>query len=330
MGKVKKIFLIFTLAVVLAVGIFNRNDTPSTWYGYVASCDHRIHHVNLDTGELIWSSDELEWMNEPRGIEIDRELSILYVASGSFLPRDDYIPLVAVNLNDTLDAVFHSYLYSDSTVFPSTILDGVRLNPILKVLYVSHLGGEEILTVLDSRTGEILGGLDIPMYRHYEISPDGNHVAEIFPSGSRMIGDTFREWNGGVGTWDLRTGEKGAFVELEENKGLAPPWGAPEELFYFVRMDQEDYTNTLEVYNRDTGELLASHDFRNTFDFSQGGSQTNVTRIPGRKDVVMSIGGSVIVFDPLTAEVKSRTRVPGNACVNVVITDKPLIQSGDS
>ena len=329
MGKRQKVSLSCAIAIlmVVVVGIFSRENAPPTWYGYVASCDHRIHHINLDTGELVWSSSVLEWMNDPTGIDIDLERSVLYVASGSMLPRRDYIPIVAVRLNDTLDTVFQSYLYSSSTVFPSTMADGVKLNPALDVLYVSHLGGDELLTVLDSATGEILGDLDLPMWRHYEISPDGNHVAEIFPSGSRMVGETFREWTGGVSTWDLRTGEKGQFVQLEENRGLVPPWGAPDEQFFYVKMNYDDYTSTLEVYNRYTGELLASHDFRDTFEFGRGGSQMNVVRIPGREDIVMTIGGSVVVFDPITAEIKSRTIIPENSCTNVVITDKPLIRS---
>lgn len=329
MGKRQKVSLSCAIAIlmVVVVGIFSRENAPPTWYGYVASCDHRIHHVNLNTGELVWSSSELNWMNDPTGIDIDSEQSILYVASGSVLPRRDYAPLYAVKLNDTLDTVFESYLDNDSTVFPSTILDGVRFNPALKVLYVTHLGGEEMQTVLDSRTGENLGGIDIPMYRHYEISADGSTVADVFPSGSRIVRGTFLEWSGGVSTWNLHTGEKIDFVESKNNQGLAPPWKFPDERFFHVKMNYDDYTSTLEVYNWQSGELLASHDFRDTFEFGQGGSQMNVVRIPGREDIAMTIGGSVVVFDPITAEIKSRTIIPENSCTNVVITDKPLIRS---
>lgn len=319
------------LAIIVAffaIGILNWWDKPTIWYGYVASCDQRIHSINLETGKLVWSSNEFEWMANPMGIDIDRERSVLYIASGSYLSRRNFIPLAAIKLNDASDIVFSSYLYSNSTEFPSATETGVRLNAELNLLYVGHLGANELLTVLDSRTGEIVGGLDIPMSHHYEISPDGTAVSDIFPSGSDMIGDTSREWRGGVSTWNLLTGEKVSFMELDENKGLTPPWGSPEENFYFVSFSYEDYTSTLQVYNRQSGELLAAHHLPTTFKFGSGGSQTHVTRIPGRSDVAMSIGDSVVVFDPLTAEIKARTIIPGESCFsNVVVTDKPLIRA---
>ena len=325
-GRVRLVLALLSVAVITTIRILNWNTTPSTWYGYVASCDRRVHNFNLDTGELIWTSDEFEWMGQPMGLDIDRDRSILYIASGSYLPRQDYIPVVAVILNDTFDIVFSSTLYSNSTVFPST--NGIRLNSKLDSLYVSHLGSDALQTVLDSRTGEIIGVLDIPIFKHYEFSPEGNFLAEIFPSGSRMFGDELREWSGGVSTWDLRAGVKGELVELVDNQGLTPPWGSTDSLYVYARWMYDESKLLLEVYDRESGELLATHDFLDTFEFATGPRQMHVTHIPGRSDVAMSIGDSVVVFDPLTAEVKSRTIIPTNSCFSeVVVTDKPLIQS---
>ena len=115
-GRVRLVLALLSVAVITTIGILYCNTTPSTWYGYVASCDRRVHNFNLDTGELIWTSDEFEWMGQPMGLDIDRDRSILYIASGSYLPRQDYIPVVAVILNDTFDIVFSSTLYSNSMV----------------------------------------------------------------------------------------------------------------------------------------------------------------------------------------------------------------------
>ena len=83
----------------------------------------------------------------------------------------------------------------------------------------------------------------------------------------------------------------------------------------------------LEVFEWKTGEQLVAYDFVDTFGTMPW--QRYVTRIPGSRFVTMSIGGSVMVFDPLTAEVKSKTHIGNIPFTEVVVSDKPLILRGD-
>ncbi len=326
------LFLAMLLALSLIVGVVFFFGSSPVWYGYVVGEDRKIYMVNLDSGEVEWVSRAFDQIGRPNSLEINRRDSILYVGSDriGFRPLD-YVPLLAVRLNETADIVFESYVEPFEDLRISTF--GMRssravvdlcLNPAAEVLYVGYIGHRELRTIVDPLTGEAIGRLDIPVLKQYEISPDGTEAAVIYPSGSRVSsnGDV-REWPGGVTTRSLVTGETVMpLMELEDNQGLNPPWAQLRDNLVYVGNHR-----SIGVYDRESGEQLAKYDFIDE-NFRTGYSVQNyATQIPGRDDVVMSFGNYVTVFDPITAEVKSRTYIgDGDMLITeVVVTDKPLI-----
>ena len=97
--------VIVVLAMFLVIGVLLFRSEPTTWYGYVVGDDRKIYMINLESGELEWVSKEFEEIGNPTAIEISREESILYIASGpearmingmTIRPSRDYAPLIAV------------------------------------------------------------------------------------------------------------------------------------------------------------------------------------------------------------------------------------------
>ena len=248
---------IFVLGVILVIGSLIRFQDNPVWYGYVVGEDRKIYMLNLETGQLEWISRVMEKIWQPTEIEINREESILYIASGSALPRNDYIPLIAVSLNPTADIVFETPRYDDSGVADGAY--SVRLNPDGKSLYVNYLYGDQHTTILDPLTGEVMGGANRPILKRREFSPDGRMTASIVPGGTRVRESGIREYPGLVAVLNLETGE-GFNTYLEGSQGLYPPWGFSEEHFVYIRFQPRQGIYRLEVYDRESGEVLAVYD----------------------------------------------------------------------
>ncbi len=313
---------IVLLGILIAIGILLRFDESPTWYGYVVGEDRRIYMVNLESGQLEWKSRVLQQIGEPTEIEIHREESILYVGSGSVLPRSDYVPLIALKLNSSADIVFETPRFNDSGV-----ADGVytlRLSPDGKSLYANYLYSDQYTTILDSLTGETIGSLRRPVLKRREFSSDGKMTANIVPGGTRVRGSDSQEYPGLVGVLDLETGE-GFTTYLENNQGLYPPWGSSENHFVYIRHQPRQGIYRLEVYDREGGEVLAVFDeFPEEVKIAP--NQSYATRIPGSDNVTMTAGNEIVVFNGRTAEVVNRINVVENVrLTEVVVTDKPLI-----
>ncbi len=315
-------FLLAVSALLLAIGAWVYWSHPPTWYGYVVGDDRKVYMVNLDTGILQWVSRELDQIHSPTQIDINHSDSILYIASGSYLPRNDYVPVVAIKLNDKADVVFESNLYSDtSTVFPSAWI--LRYNSSGNSLYVSHLGGSHAMTTLNPLSGEVIGGIKAYIRKDEIFSPDGRRLASILPERSQVRDGKVEILPGAVIIVELDSNDILSLTYLEENKGLYPPWGQTHENYVYVHNRGEGIW--LEVYDRASGKQLAAHDLQEIFGSTP--NQLHATPIPGTEDVAMSIGGYVVVFDPLTAEVKSKTYVADTILTEVVVTDKPLLRT---
>ena len=136
-------------AVLFAFAIYQWSGSAPTWYGYVVGEDRRIYMVNLTTGELEWTSREIEQVREPVEIDINREESILYIANdvSDYMPWDQeplITPLFAVRLNEAADIVFEVPKYSqaatDGCIATSAGSTRVRLGPFGKKLYVGFKG----------------------------------------------------------------------------------------------------------------------------------------------------------------------------------------------
>ena len=313
------------LALLLLIGCQISANESRTGYGYVVAEDKRIYMVDLATGELEWISRTLDRVGDisETEIEINREHSILYIGSGAFIPRD-YDGLIAVRLNDTADLVFSTPSYGGAW--------NVRLHPDGKSLYVSfgsHFAENDWReTIVNPMTGEIIGGLNINITKQSVFSPDGRLVSRIFPEWSRATD------SGTVGSpdqyqvADLYADEVLSLISLEEGFAQYPPWETTDDHFIFVRRQRESGHLDIEVYDRESGKQLTAYNTLEAFGLA-GPRQLHVTRIPGSENVAMTIGGSLVVFNPLTAELVSRTFIHGGFITEVVVTDKPLIRTAN-
>ena len=317
-------------AVIFAGILIWRNSSP-TWYGYVVGEDRRIYMVNLEAGELEWRSRVLEKLGEPdypnyvdiNTIDINRDESILYIASESGVFGTGFSPLIAVRLNDTADIVFDLNKNDPSGIVSDAL--GLRYISQSDLLYVSFLRDPAFNTILDPITGEIFGSLDTVIRRHYEVSPDGTMIAEIVPERTRVMEEGTEQVPAGILVRDLRTGETILRTYLEANRGLHPTWGKLDNNLVDVRYINSEGIFNLEVFDRESGKRLASHDLRSTFGARSYPLQTYATAIPGSDDVAMSINDSIVVFDPVTAEIKTQAYIGEFRFTEVVVTDKPLI-----
>ena len=313
---------IIIVAILIGLAMFWINREP-TWYGYVVGPDHQIYMINLSEGEVEWISRPLQQAGNPTEIDLNDEDSILYIAYGSYTPRTDYFPLMAIKLNEEAEVVFkHEIADNPEIISPAYNL---FYNSITKEIYISYIRSPDLIDKVDSRTGEFIGSIDIPIRKQYELSQDGLMIAESFPGRTQVSDEGIEFTTGIVLVRSLLSGETISRTQHLNNSDLYPPWDVLENRYIHVREVYGELISRLEVFDRSTGEKLAQHDFRDTF----GGlpNQGHVTRIPGTDDVAMSIGTSVIVFDPLTAEIKSKTYIGSFPSSEVVVTRKPLIRN---
>ena len=146
-------------------------------------------------------------------------------------------------------------------------------------------------------------------------------IASVYPGRYSENDSDIEDSPGGVAIWDLDTGEMLSLTYLENNRGLNPPWeNLPDPLVYVRNMPREGMVR-LEVYDRIGGEQLAWHSFQDIFGVMP--SQLHATPIPGIDEVAMSIDGSVVVFDPVTAEIKTKSYIGDIGLSEVVISSKP-------
>lgn len=319
------ILLVYSLTVFY---ILYSNQSHKTWYGYVVGENRKIYMINLDSGIVEWTSRVIEEMGKSDGevqvssIEINSDESILYVGREASLNWRDFVPLVAVKLNQTADIIFDIPFSYDPEIIDDVM--GIRLNPNGRFLYVNFLGSEPSY-ILDPIDGEIIGSIDRTFPKRVEFSPDGKMIALIYPEGSYLRESGLVDYEGLVSGSNLETME-GYLTYLVENRGLYPPWGSTEDHFVYVRSQPRQEIYRLEVYNRESGELIAYFDeFPESVKLEP--NQRHPTHIPSTDLVAMTAGNEVFVFNGKTAEVVKRIHVADVRLTEVVVTDKPLIRS---
>jgi len=219
----------------------------------------------------------------------------------------------------------------------------VVVSPDGRELYVSYGGLYKdtgaIMQVWDADTGEVLRGMPSVISRAATWSPDGSHVAAIWPSHGREVnndGEVVAEASkGGVQVISTRTGEKSPLRHLENNKGMHPPWGRIEEpliyLFYWNAL-----LGALRAYDRDTGEVLSELEIHGLTGLDMAG-KPEVAVLEGGKLIAVSVverlppivyhwpnsvveqeQGYVVLIDVMQRREVSRTRV-GERCTNAVV-----------
>lgn len=317
--------ILIASVLLVASGFQYWSRSSKIWYGYVVGDDRRIYMVNLDSGTLEWSSDRIDGIRIPSEIDIDTKESILYVASQSFLPRTDFSPLMAVDLKKNADVIYSSWIYPDFEIGSySPSIFYLRLNPNSDVLYVA-LGDPEFerRIELDASNATITGQNDIFIRKRDDFSDDGTKLAQIYPGIQRITEEGVQDVPGVIIVWDLETGEQILRTTHENNQNLYPPWGSADEHFVFVRWEPRNDIFDLEVYERESGEQLASYSLLETFRLYP--RQFQVTHIPESEYVAMTMDSYIVVFNPLTAEIISKTHVANVGLSEVVVADKPPI-----
>lgn len=344
MGKIfdislrsKKILFVPIAVIVASVSLFAvslfRSEVSTTWYGYVVGEDRRIYSVNLETGGLEWVSQELQQIGAPTEIEINTEESILYIASGPEYSSGvwNYVPLLAVKINEEADIVYESWIDPNNPdgsnnangLSRGPAVYSVRLSQNQQALYAgfSHESFQR-RTILNPATARIIGQSDAFISKEYEFSPDGTMLAEIYPGITRLDENGAEEYLSIILARDVETGEIVLRTEHPNNENLYPPWGSTDDHFIHVRNEPRQNIYRLEVYDRDSGELLGMYD-----EFPESVkamySQRHVTRIPGSDNVAMTAGNEVLVFNGLTAELVKRIHVADVRLTEVVVSDKP-------
>ena len=187
----------------------------------------------LQAGEVVARSNPIEGMGWPTSVVFVAETSRLYIGSRSDYARNDYYPLIAVDVSDEFDVAGRYTLYPEhDTIDPSTLKD---VDPIYKMvasetsdhlylMYASPDYGGRGSAIFDMTSERIVGKTGRTVLRDIALSPDGSQAAYVWPTTSRD--DQWRNhcvsWRScGLGPHD---GEIISQVELEDSGGLQPPW----------------------------------------------------------------------------------------------------------
>ncbi|HEU4619720.1 MAG TPA: hypothetical protein VFV10_16905 [Gammaproteobacteria bacterium] len=231
---------------------------------YVACADRKVYALDLETGAVLAVSDPIEGIGRPTSIALDRETSRLYVGSERDRGQNDFYPLVALDTDKPFEIVGRYTLdpnrgsIDESVLNPNSYaLYQVVFSAATRRLYFGYTApGHGLSTVFDIGSGQIVGESEVGISEKSTFSPDGSKIAEIFPSGSRTRNGETTTWAGGVVVKDIATGEAVSRTALANNRGLQPPWKKLSSPFVYLSRPDD----TLQVYERDSGRLLASID----------------------------------------------------------------------
>lgn len=319
-------FAVFGFLVVVSLSFLGKSEPA--WYAYAVGDDLRIHMANLATGELEWTSRELEELNhiKPQNgissphslseIEINPERSILYVGvdSGGFM--NQFSSLFAFNLNQESGKVFEKNYKDVFRIF---------YHSSINFLYVVSLGKS---LKLNSESGESVGEVEgFMVTQEHELSSDGNMNFRVTPRSYWK-----RDWGvltfpGIVSVGNLETGEvNDYFLEDYPDMDFIPPWGSETPYFVYVRYGWDQYGEKvygLEIWNRRNKEIVASN-YNFPESMKNGSWQNFPTHIPGTGNVALPVESDIVVFDGSTAEEISRIHVGVGLLSNVVVSNKPV------
>jgi len=349
--------LLAALALIAALWLWNEEEASTSPVAYVLCGDDlldeiRAYRVDLLAGEMTSVSEPIDWLGDPHQIAYDPVRSRLYIASMNKKWSPPMWPVTALrarggefevaarfptNRDNNLLEKARAGEAPDAKVKEAYV---VAVSPDGNELYVGHGGVYEktglLMEAWDADTGEILRVLRWPIPGVPEWSPDGDHVAAIWPSHDRRVYEdgeaVTKARKGGVRVINMRTDER----RLEDNKGLHPPWGRIEEplVHLFDRAYMED--EEVGVYDRDTGEALSKLGIRQLTGLTLAGNPAIAVLEGGRLIAVSAVKrteaeasypprslgfrreGYVVLIDVMERREVSRTQV-GARCTNAVV-----------
>ena len=323
--------------------------------------ESRAYRVDLLAGELTDVSEPLEWVGAPHHLAYDAVRSRLYFASMNKKWSPPMWPVTSLRAgsgefevagrfptsreNNLLEKARAGEAPPSRKMMAEPMREAYRVvvSPDGRELYVSYgrlyKDTGAIMQVWDADTGEILRGLPSVISRAATWSPDGSHVAAIWPSRGREVnkeGEVVAEASkGGVQVISTRTGEKSPLRHLENNKGMHPPWGRIEEplvyLFYWNAL-----LGAVRAYDRDTGEVLSELEMHQLTGLHMAGTPS-IAVLKGGKLIAVSVvdrvmpdetpssnnggeteQGYVVLIDVMERREVTRARV-GERCTNAVV-----------
>ncbi len=348
-------------AALLAFWLWNEREAPASPVAYVLCGDDllneiRAYRVDLLAGEMTSVSEPIDWLGDPHQIAYDPVHSRLYIASMNKKWSPPMWPVTALRARGgEFEVAARFPANRDNNLLEkaragkapdgrSREVYGIVVSPDGNELYVSYgwlyeeTGAN--MQVWDADTGEILRGLPNFIESHYEWSPDGDYVAQIWPSHDRRVYEdgeaVTKARKGGVRVINMRTDERFGTDYLEDNESLHPPWGRIEEplVHLFDRAYMED--EEVGVYDRDTGEALSKLGIRQLTGLTLAGNPAIAVLEGGRLIAVAAVKrteapesypprslgfrreGYVVLIDVMERREVSRTRV-GARCTNAVV-----------
>ena len=342
------------ITVMLVLGIRLMKDDDSSMaelpVAYVVCADsdgqnNRVYVVRLLDGDLLAVSDSIDLLGKPTHLAYDPNYSRIYISSmrGQSL---DYSPLTVLDVGRGEFEVLNRFEINFEASSPRTARESKKSNaranqgslrntrvrdayysfvsPNGKELYVAHAGLADsgyLMAVWEAETGAVLRLLPIGIRSFYSWSPDGNYVAEIWPSAQRQRvkdGNTVvEELPGGVSVLDTRTGKEAGLTYLENNKGMHPPWGRIDEPFiHFSRRNP----GLVRVYDRDTGKILSRFDLHalTGLEYWRDPAILKKGRLIAATMTNFHKQGYIVLIDVLDGMEITRTKV-GEQCTNPVV-----------
>ena len=368
--KARRVIAACGLVAVLAVTalwLSNGEEAPTKPMAYVVCGGNqsisksRAYRVDLLTGELKGVSEPIDWLGQPWHLAYDPVHSRLYIASMHKMWSNMW-PVTALWAHGGEFKVVNRF----STIRENNVLVqasaeeapptrskeaySVLVSPDGNELYVSYGGLLKRTGMLEevwnANTGEVLRGLSASIDRKYEWSPDGNHVAVIWPSYEYEVNRdgkvTTKTWPGGVVIISTRTGDQSTLRRFEENKDLHPPWGRIDEPYIHFFPDNTSLGD-LRIFDRDSGEMISRLQISQLTGLKVGGNPEVAALDGGRLIAVSTVKstrveppsryymgsvveqGYVLLIDVMDQREITRTRV-GERCTNVVVAYEEIEQ----
>lgn len=259
------------LALALAAGLFAAicligGGQARQQLAYVACADKRVYVIDLARGEVVARSWPIEDMGTPTSVVFVAETSRLYISSQwDNVQGEDYYPLVAVEVGDGFEVVGRYTLDPERDVIDplalrSSAVYGMVASETSDHLYLMYASSEYggAAAIFDMAAERIVGRAGTVIFPGWVFSPDGSQIAAIWASSSRTIDGVTTESPGGVAVLDIMTGETLSRIELEDNRGLQPPW----ENLSSLHLDRVGRTGVFRLHDRDSGRVVSTLDLQ--------------------------------------------------------------------
>jgi DNA-binding beta-propeller fold protein YncE len=340
-NKGGKVFLFYLLSGWITFGYTNlgialNTGEPKQLFAYVACEDKRIYKIDLLKNKLINRTEEIIEIGRPTTIDIDPKNKKLFVGSERGHWQKYYSPIVALEIGTSsmkvsscFDLVVEKGIGDFIGVFA---VYEIRVSPDGNELYVgyAHPKYSKGSTIVNSRTGKIIKGLNFHINKGSIFSSTGREVCNIWPGGSKEIAlspgkKKIKRWEGGIAVYDIVQNKRIILQRMpkafkkKSTISLNPPW---EKIKTPLSIIEE--WKILKQIDRDNGDLISVLDLKN---MTKG--LTTSVKYPtifsnGHKAIIPMIGknyqGYVVIIDLKNKKITAKIEV-GRSPTNIVLSE---------